>query len=413
MLNVKKNIFEIISKNSQEIENWFVEKYQEKSPPFYSSVDIRYSGFKIAPVDTNLFPAGFNLLTEKQKNNASFQAKNYFEKYFSNAKTILLIAENHTRNKFYLENVFSIKNILEQAGMEVFTSKFEFLEDEKELETASGNKIFYHKIQRENNQIFILLENNQKIIPDVILVNNDMSSGAPEILVNLIQPVFPPIGLGWYQRKKTKHFASYNLVARQFAEKFNFDPWLISSAFTKCEKINFREKEGLECVAYNASELLKKIQIKYDEYNIPEKPYLFVKANSGTYGMGIMVLKEPSDILEINKKERHSLDKIKEGVENTEVIIQEGIPTIDTYDGKTAEPLVYLVNGNAVGCSYRINSNQDKFGNLNSKGMEFHSFDRDCSSDVNKNPLEKEASMDCPVQALIARLASCASTSEV
>ncbi len=411
-LSIKKKLFEIIINNQSEIENWFASKYNQKSPPFYSSVDIRHSGYKIAPVDTNLFPAGFNLLSEKQTANATLQAKEYFTKFYPAASKVLLIAENHTRNKFYLENVFAIQNILKNAGLNVITAKFNYDENDKILETANGNKIFYHQIFRENDIIFINQNGLEKFIPDVILVNNDMSSGAPEILKNLAQPVFPAIGMGWYQRKKTKHFASYNLIAREFAEKFGFDPWLISSAFTKCEKINFREKEGLECVAFNASELLQKIKAKYDEYQISEKPYLFVKANSGTYGMGIMVLKEPSDILEINKKDRHSLDKIKEGLENSEVIIQEGIPTIDEFQGKTAEPMIYLVNGNTIGCTYRINSNQDKFGNLNSKGMEFFSFDRDCNSEINKNLLDRENSMDCPVQSLIARLATLAASKE-
>ena len=42
------------------IEHWFRTQWQERTVPFYSSVDLRNSGFKLAPVDTNLFPGGFN-----------------------------------------------------------------------------------------------------------------------------------------------------------------------------------------------------------------------------------------------------------------------------------------------------------------------------------------------------------------
>ena len=42
------------------IERWFRLEWMEHTPPFYTSVDVRNAGFKLAPVDTNLFPGGFN-----------------------------------------------------------------------------------------------------------------------------------------------------------------------------------------------------------------------------------------------------------------------------------------------------------------------------------------------------------------
>ena len=44
-------------------ERWFRLEWMEHTPPFYTSVDIRNAGFKLAPVDTNLFPGGWNNLT--------------------------------------------------------------------------------------------------------------------------------------------------------------------------------------------------------------------------------------------------------------------------------------------------------------------------------------------------------------
>ena len=44
------------------IEAWFRQQWQLTPAPFYASVDLRNAGFKLAPVDTNLFPAGFNNL---------------------------------------------------------------------------------------------------------------------------------------------------------------------------------------------------------------------------------------------------------------------------------------------------------------------------------------------------------------
>ena len=48
--------------SSTQIEQWLRAQWQEHTPPFYSSCDLRNSGFKLAPVDTNLFPGGFNNL---------------------------------------------------------------------------------------------------------------------------------------------------------------------------------------------------------------------------------------------------------------------------------------------------------------------------------------------------------------
>src|SRR4030065_626386 len=48
--------------NQAGIERWFRSQWLQTPAPFYCSVDLRNAGFKLAPVDTNLFPAGFNNL---------------------------------------------------------------------------------------------------------------------------------------------------------------------------------------------------------------------------------------------------------------------------------------------------------------------------------------------------------------
>ena len=45
------------------IERWFRLEWMEHTPPFYCAVDLRNAGFKLAPVDTDLFPGGFHNLT--------------------------------------------------------------------------------------------------------------------------------------------------------------------------------------------------------------------------------------------------------------------------------------------------------------------------------------------------------------
>src|SRR3989338_6528213 len=56
------HIEEMILNQVPIIEGWFRTRWQETPPPITSSVDLRHAGFKLAQVDTNLFPAGFNNL---------------------------------------------------------------------------------------------------------------------------------------------------------------------------------------------------------------------------------------------------------------------------------------------------------------------------------------------------------------
>ena len=51
-----------ILENDTTVERWLRTQWQEHTPPFYSSADLRTAGFKLAPVDSNLFPGGFNNL---------------------------------------------------------------------------------------------------------------------------------------------------------------------------------------------------------------------------------------------------------------------------------------------------------------------------------------------------------------
>ena len=68
------------------IERWFRLEWQEHTPPFYCSVDLRNAGFKLAPVDTNLFPGGFNNLSPEMLPLAVQAAMAAIEKILSGCK---------------------------------------------------------------------------------------------------------------------------------------------------------------------------------------------------------------------------------------------------------------------------------------------------------------------------------------
>jgi glutamate--cysteine ligase len=97
------------------IEHWLRSQWVEHAAPFYASVDLRNGGFKLAPVDTNLFPGGFNNLNPEFLPLCVQAAMIALETVCPDARGALLIPENHTRNTFYLENVAVLKNILRRA----------------------------------------------------------------------------------------------------------------------------------------------------------------------------------------------------------------------------------------------------------------------------------------------------------
>src|SRR5450759_1783771 len=99
------------------IEHWLRGQWQDHAAPFYASVDLRNSGFKLAPVDTNLFPGGFNNINPDFHPLCVQAAMVAVEKICPDARGALLIPENHTRNSFYLQNVAALQTILRHAGM--------------------------------------------------------------------------------------------------------------------------------------------------------------------------------------------------------------------------------------------------------------------------------------------------------
>lgn len=348
-----------------DIEQWLMEKRVAAAPYFYTSVDLRHSGLRLAPVDTNLFPAGFNNLSPHSSARASRFIAAFLAEHYPEAKRIAIIPENHTRNLFYLENLSALLAIFERAGVEAQLGSLAATEP-LTLQTHSGKSITEYPLVRRSNQLSL-----DDFTPDLIVINNDMTSGAPKILEGLVQPVVPPVSMGWWQRRKSVHFAAYHTLMEDFAKRFGLDPWLLSANFHRCGLVDFKEREGLDCMARGVDAVLAVTREKYRQYGITDEPYVYVKAESGTYGMGVMTARTSQDILELNKKERNKMQVIKEGARVSEVIIQEGIPTVDRVDGNPAEPLMYLIDGIPAGGLWRVNANRDVLNNLNAPGMSF------------------------------------------
>jgi len=364
--------------STTKIECWLRSQWQEHSAPFYGSVDLRNAGFKLAPVDTNLFPGGFNNLNPDFHPLCVQAAMAAIEKACPEARAIALVPENHTRNQFYLQNVETLARILRHAGVEVrIGSLLPEITAATDLPLANGATLRLEPLKRVGNRVRV-----GDMDPCVVLLNNDLSAGVPAILQNLEQTVLPPLHAGWATRRKSLHFAAYDDVTREFAELIGIDPWLINPYFERCGRINFRERQGEECLEGYVSEILGDIRKKYAEYGVSEDPFVIVKADAGTYGMGIMTVKDPAEVKGLNRKQRNKMAVVKEGLEVNEVIVQEGVYTFETVGDAIAEPVVYMIDHFVVGGFYRVHTERGKDQNLNAPGMQFVplAFAEPCSS---------------------------------
>lgn len=358
------------------IEHWFRTQWQEHTPPIYSSVDLRNSGFKLAPVDTNLFPGGFNNLNPEFLPLCVHAVQSTLEKVCPEARGVLLIPENHTRNQFYLQNVAQLALMLRQAGLNVrIGSLLPEITAPTTLDLANGSSLTLEPLQRRGNRLGV-----EGFDPCVVLLNNDLSAGAPDILKNLEQTVLPPLEAGWYVRRKSKHFAAYHEVSKRFAEILSIDPWLIDPYFAVCNQVNFHERTGEDCLAAQVDLVLQQTRAKYAEYGVKHDPFVIVKADAGTYGMGIMSVKDASEVRDLNRKQRNKMAVVKEGMQVSDVLVQEGVYTFEDLNGAVAEPVVYMVDRYVVGGFYRVHTDRGVDENLNAPGMRFEplAFEQCC-----------------------------------
>jgi len=363
----------IFASKEEAVNKWLESKATGLEIPFYSSADIRDSGYKAACIDSNLFPAGFNNLCEKFSDEAIESIEKIIHTKFNGNphKNVLIVPEAHSRNKFYNAHLLSLKNILKKAGLSVTIAAMDPENINYQLETFDGNFLKTKPIIRKNN--FLINEKSGKPF-DWILLNNDLSDGEIDFLDNLVQPIFPPVNFGWHKRRKSYFFESYNNLINELAKDFNFDPWLLSAITNLESNVDFNSETGREKVAVTVDKVLQSVRKKYDKYKIDNSPRVFIKNDSGTYGMGIMVVKSPDEIINMNRKARNKMAVGKGKQPITNVIIQEAVPTRNIMNDFVTEPVVYLINLQIVGTFLRANSERGAIDNLNAKGMSFYRY---------------------------------------
>jgi glutamate--cysteine ligase len=323
-------------------------------------------------------------------------------------RKILIVPELNTRNPYYWENIHVIQSMLENVGFSVKIGivSEEFHLDQAEFKAISGKHLTGYKVISEGHKAFI-----PNYLPDLILINNDFSSRCPKTLKDILQPVEPPIEIGWHTRKKNVHFEFYNKLAYELAQILGLDPWVFTIETVLQEGIDFDEPQDRERVATKVDTMKKELTAEYRKRRIDQDPFFFVKSNSGTYGMAVINVSNGDGLRRLNAEGRKRMKVTKGGKPVRDVVIQEGIPTSFVVESKfVGEPVLYLVAAKMAGAFIRLNKTKNEFQNLNTKGMEFRTLP------LVKNGEKSKQECECllpPVYQVIGSTASIAAGYEI
>ena len=402
-VNNKQELEQFFCHNWDSINQWIDNEQLKLPQPITSSVDVRESKTKFAPVDHNMYPAGFNNICSKDLLHCADRFREAFDTIKTGTRRVGLLPESHTKNKYYLDHLYKLKSTIEMADAEViiFSPDTTLFEESGtnliELESQSGFKIEIHKAQVMDGQ-FLSYDPKIKFNFEVVILNNDQSNPLPIDWKSIKNPVLPTPFVGWYRRQKILHFKHYRTVANDFAAHFEINPDLIQAHFSQAEGVDYNTKEGLDELANEVDKFLA---------TLPPESSVFVKASQGTYGMGISVVASGDEVRNMNRKVRNKMDVGKNNLKFTSVLIQEGVETIVKYDDAPAEVTIYLINGRSSGGFMRTNPLKGTQANLNSQGMIYQKL---CLSDVKQDCDHK---IKEAVYSVIARLSTLAAAHEM
>jgi glutamate--cysteine ligase len=203
------------------------------------------------------------------------------EKICPEARNLLVIPENHSKNTFYLANVAQLVRIFHMAGLNVRIGSIDpAIKSPKKIELPNGDTVTLEPVVRSKRRLGL-----KNFDPCTILLNNELSAGTPGILEDLHeQYLLPPLHAGWSVRRKSNHLHSYEELSKRFGKLLGIDPWLINPIYARAEGVDVAEGRGIDVLTSHVDAVLTKVRRKYKEYGINEKPFVVVKGGHSGSG---------------------------------------------------------------------------------------------------------------------------------
>jgi glutamate--cysteine ligase len=118
-------------------------------------------------------------------------------------------------------------------------------------------------------------------------------------------------------------------------------------------------------LAAHVDATLTKVRRKYKEYGIKEKPFVIVKADNSSSGMGLMTVRDAKQLPALAARSL-TLDPSQGSARQW--IVQEGVLTHERMNDAVAEPVVYMMDRYVVGGFYRIHAERGVDENLSAPG---------------------------------------------
>ena len=277
------------------------------------------------------------------------------------AGLILLWPEANTRNIGYADNINVLREMILASGRECLIGSPE-LSDFEELQ-SSGEPIELSPVSQTADGVLVAGRR-----PDLIICNNDQTH--EPILTGGI-PITPPSHLGWYRRRKSDHFRILNPLIEEVAEIIGIDPWLLRTRWIVSENKCLEEESCLLALAAEINEFLDELRQRYSALGIDLEPRLFVKNDSGTYGLGIIEIDSGDEILTLSNRRMKRLNYGKGGASVDNYLIQEGVPTALKWGESVVEPCGYSIAMDSPRWFFRVNAKRGILANLNTPSTEF------------------------------------------
>lgn len=298
----------------------------------YSSSDIRDSGSRAATVDVNVFPAGFNNLPVLDRASRLFRA--HVEELFDGVERVGLIPENHTRNRYYVDNLYSLRAAIRGAGFRCVVVTPEERLIGSRLSGEDSPSVEYRDLSSFDADLFLL--------------NNDLSDGPLEQLDEGGVPVEPAQDMGWWNRSKGEFFPILEGECERLAREVGIESWRLFPETQRVEDVDFQG--DLDRLADSVDGVL---DVCRDRQEGGEEATVFIKDDRGTYGRATLAVTSGDEVRELASSERKRMAVRKGGQRVSCVVVQEGIPTRLRVEGMPAEPVHYVIGKGSAGFFWR------------------------------------------------------------